>query len=99
MCGLVGATVVPEDLSSHPVLVLFRFRATNLLLAVGRQSNNDDLVPEIVVVHTEACGCKVVDNQLKINVDYIWAMGDRNGEGDFIHTSVQRLRDRCCQPA
>ena len=29
----------------------------------------------------------VVDDQLKTNVDHIWAMGDCNGKGAFTHTS------------
>ena len=29
----------------------------------------------------------MVDDQLKTNVDHIWAMGDCNGKGAFTHTS------------
>ena len=36
---------------------------------------------------TDARGYIVVDDQLKTNVDHIWAMGDCNGKGAFTHTS------------
>ena len=36
---------------------------------------------------TDARGYVVVDDQLRTNVDHIWAMGDCNGKGAFTHTS------------
>ena len=38
-------------------------------------------------MQTDARGYIVVDDQLKTNVDHIWAMGDCNGKGAFTHTS------------
>lgn len=62
-------------------------RGSQLLLAVGRQPNTDDLGLEAAGVQTDARGYIVVDDQLKTNVDHIWAMGDCNGKGAFTHTS------------
>ncbi len=36
---------------------------------------------------TDARGYIVVDDQLRTNVEHIWAMGDCNGKGAFTHTS------------
>ena len=60
---------------------------SHLLLAVGRRPNTDDLGLETAGVQTDARGYIVVDDQLKTNVDHIWAMGDCNGKGAFTHTS------------
>ncbi len=60
---------------------------THLLVAVGRQPNTDDLGLDKAGVHTDDRGYIVVDDQLRTNVDHIWAMGDCNGRGAFTHTS------------
>ena len=60
---------------------------THLLIAVGRQPNTDDLGLEAAGVQTDARGYVVVDDQLRTNVEHIWAMGDCNGKGAFTHTS------------
>jgi pyruvate/2-oxoglutarate dehydrogenase complex dihydrolipoamide dehydrogenase (E3) component len=60
---------------------------SHLLLAVGRRPNTDDLRLDAAGVQTDARGNIVVDDQLKTNVDHIWAMGDCNGKGAFTHTS------------
>jgi pyruvate/2-oxoglutarate dehydrogenase complex dihydrolipoamide dehydrogenase (E3) component len=60
---------------------------THLLVAVGRQPNTDDLGLQAAGVQTDARGYIVVDDQLKTNVEHIWAMGDCNGKGAFTHTS------------
>jgi len=60
---------------------------SHLLLAVGRRPNTDDLNLAAAGVQTDARGYIVVDDQLKTNVDHIWAMGDCNGKGAFTHTS------------
>ncbi len=62
-------------------------RGSHLLLAVGRRPNTDDLGLDAAGVQTDARGYVVVDDQLKTNVDHIWAMGDCNGRGAFTHTS------------
>jgi pyruvate/2-oxoglutarate dehydrogenase complex dihydrolipoamide dehydrogenase (E3) component len=60
---------------------------THLLVAVGRRPNTDDLGLDRAGVHTDARGYVVVDDQLRTNVEHIWAMGDCNGRGAFTHTS------------
>jgi pyruvate/2-oxoglutarate dehydrogenase complex dihydrolipoamide dehydrogenase (E3) component len=60
---------------------------SHLLVAVGRRPNTDDLGLDAAGVATDARGYIVVDDQLKTNVDHIWAMGDCNGKGAFTHTS------------
>lgn len=60
---------------------------SHLLVAVGRRPNTDDLGLEAAGVRTDARGYIAVDDQLKTNVDHIWAMGDCNGKGAFTHTS------------
>jgi pyruvate/2-oxoglutarate dehydrogenase complex dihydrolipoamide dehydrogenase (E3) component len=62
-------------------------QGSHLLLAVGRRPNTDDLGLAAAGVQTDARGFIVVDDQLKTNVDHIWAMGDCNGKGAFTHTS------------
>jgi len=75
-----GFQVVSAD-GSEPIT------GTHLLLAVGRQPNTDDLGLEKAGVETDARGYIVVDDQLRTNVEHIWAMGDCNGRGAFTHTS------------
>jgi pyruvate/2-oxoglutarate dehydrogenase complex dihydrolipoamide dehydrogenase (E3) component len=60
---------------------------SHLLMAVGRRPNTDDLGLEHAGVATDARGYVVVDDQLRTNVEHIWAMGDCNGRGAFTHTS------------
>lgn len=60
---------------------------SHLLVAVGRRPNTDDLGLEAAGVQTDARGYIVVDDQLRTNVEHIWAMGDCNGKGAFTHTS------------
>lgn len=60
---------------------------THLLVAVGRAPNTDDLGLENAGVETDGRGYIVVDDQLRTNVEHIWAMGDCNGRGAFTHTS------------
>lgn len=60
---------------------------SHLLLAVGRVPNTDDLGLEKAGVETDAHGYVNVDEQLRTNVEGIWALGDCNGRGGFTHTS------------
>ncbi|MCX5496947.1 FAD-containing oxidoreductase [Kaistia dalseonensis] len=61
--------------------------ASHVLLAVGRVPNTDDLGLDKAGVTVDARGYIQVDDQLRTNVDGIWAMGDCNGRGAFTHTS------------
>ncbi|KWX19813.1 mercuric reductase [Mycolicibacterium wolinskyi] len=75
-----GFEVVPAD-GAEPIV------GTHLLMAVGRVPNTDDLGLENAGVETDKRGYVVVDDQLRTNVEHIWAMGDCNGKGAFTHTS------------
>lgn len=75
-----GFEVTPRD-GAQPIA------GTHLLMAVGRQPNTDDLGLDAAGVETDHRGYIVVDDQLRTNVEHIWAMGDCNGRGAFTHTS------------
>jgi pyruvate/2-oxoglutarate dehydrogenase complex dihydrolipoamide dehydrogenase (E3) component len=60
---------------------------SDLLLAVGRRPNTDDLGLDRAGVATDARGFIQVDDELRTNVEGIWALGDCNGKGAFTHTS------------
>jgi pyruvate/2-oxoglutarate dehydrogenase complex dihydrolipoamide dehydrogenase (E3) component len=60
---------------------------SDVLLAVGRRPNTDDLGLERAGVATDSRGYIVVDDYLQTNVPGIWAIGDCNGRGAFTHTA------------
>lgn len=60
---------------------------THLLLAIGRLPNVEDLNLAAAGVVTSERGYIKVDDQLRTNVEGIWAMGDVTGHGAFTHTS------------
>ena len=60
---------------------------SHLLWAVGRIPNTEDLGLENAGVETDERGYIKVDDQLRTNVEGIWALGDCNGKGAFTHTS------------
>ncbi|HXO32409.1 MAG TPA: FAD-containing oxidoreductase [Candidatus Acidoferrales bacterium] len=60
---------------------------SDVLLALGRQPNTDDLGLERAGVEVDAHGYIVVDDQLRTRAPGIWAMGDCNGKGAFTHTA------------
>ena len=64
-----------------------KIAGSHLLMAVGRRPNTDDLGLDRAGVQTDSRGYIVVDEQLRTNVEHIWAMGDCNGHGAFTHTS------------
>jgi pyruvate/2-oxoglutarate dehydrogenase complex dihydrolipoamide dehydrogenase (E3) component len=73
--GVDCKTGAPEVLGSH------------VLLAVGRRPNTDDLGLASAGVAVDSAGYNTVDDQLRTNVDGIWALGDCNGRGAFTHTA------------
>ena len=75
-----GVAVTPRD-GADPIA------GSHLLMAVGRRPNTDDLALDRAGVETDERGYIVVDDQLRTNVEHIWAMGDCNGRGAFTHTS------------
>ena len=58
-----------------------------MLLAVGRVPNTDDLGLEKAGIAVDERGYITVDDQLRTNVEGIWALGDCNGKGAFTHTA------------
>jgi pyruvate/2-oxoglutarate dehydrogenase complex dihydrolipoamide dehydrogenase (E3) component len=60
---------------------------SDLLLAVGRIPNTDDLGLEKAGVAIDRRGYVQVDDQLRTNVAGIYALGECNGRGAFTHTS------------
>ena len=60
---------------------------SHVLLAVGRTPNTHDLGLDKAGVEIDKRGYIVVDDQLRTNVEGIWALGDCNGRGAFTHTS------------
>jgi pyruvate/2-oxoglutarate dehydrogenase complex dihydrolipoamide dehydrogenase (E3) component len=60
---------------------------SDVLLAVGRKPNTDDLGLEAAGVTVDKRGYITVDDQLRTSVPGIWAMGDCNGKGAFTHTA------------
>ncbi|KZD05821.1 FAD-containing oxidoreductase [Oceanibaculum pacificum] len=61
--------------------------ASDLLLAVGRTPNTDDLGLEAAGIAVDERGYIQVDDYLATNVTGVWAMGDCNGKGAFTHTA------------
>jgi pyruvate/2-oxoglutarate dehydrogenase complex dihydrolipoamide dehydrogenase (E3) component len=60
---------------------------SEVLLAVGRRPNTDDLGLETAGVTTDDRGYVQVDEGLCTNVPGVWALGDCNGRGAFTHTA------------
>jgi pyruvate/2-oxoglutarate dehydrogenase complex dihydrolipoamide dehydrogenase (E3) component len=60
---------------------------SHVLLAVGRVPNTEDLGLDRAGVSLDARGYIVVNDQLRTNVESIWALGDCNGRGAFTHTA------------
>jgi pyruvate/2-oxoglutarate dehydrogenase complex dihydrolipoamide dehydrogenase (E3) component len=77
-----GIVVGVECTSGDPKIV-----GTDVLLAVGRRPNTDDLGLEQAGVKTDARGYIQVDDSLATSVPGIWALGDCNGRGAFTHTA------------
>ncbi len=60
---------------------------SEVLIAVGRRPNTDDLGLDRAGVERDARGYIKVDDRLATNVEGIWALGDCNGRGAFTHTA------------
>jgi pyruvate/2-oxoglutarate dehydrogenase complex dihydrolipoamide dehydrogenase (E3) component len=77
-----GVAISVECTQGDPIAV-----GSDVLLAVGRRPNTDDLGLDRAGVKTDARGNVIVDDSLATNVPGIWAMGDCNGRGAFTHTA------------
>ncbi|MFT7679456.1 MAG: pyruvate/2-oxoglutarate dehydrogenase complex dihydrolipoamide dehydrogenase (E3) component [Planctomycetota bacterium] len=60
---------------------------SHVLIAVGRTPNTDSLDLAAAGLEADKRGYLSVDDELRTNVDGIWALGDCNGKGAFTHTS------------
>ena len=60
---------------------------SDILLALGRRPNTDDLGLARAGVATDARGYIQVDDGLATTVPGIWALGECNGHGAFTHTA------------
>jgi pyruvate/2-oxoglutarate dehydrogenase complex dihydrolipoamide dehydrogenase (E3) component len=60
---------------------------SDVLMAVGRVPNTDDLGLDKAGIATDSHGFIVVDDTLRTNVEGVWAVGDCNGKGAFTHTA------------
>lgn len=64
-----------------------RIAGSHVLLAVGRVPNTDDLGLETAGIELSEQGLIYVDDELRTNVDGVWALGEVNGRGAFTHTA------------
>jgi pyruvate/2-oxoglutarate dehydrogenase complex dihydrolipoamide dehydrogenase (E3) component len=60
---------------------------SHVLVAIGRRPNTDDLSLENTGAKVDPRGYITVDDELRMTVPGIWALGDCNGKGAFTHTS------------
>jgi pyruvate/2-oxoglutarate dehydrogenase complex dihydrolipoamide dehydrogenase (E3) component len=60
---------------------------TDVLIAVGRKPNTDDLGLETAGIEVDGRGNIKVDDHLQTSAPGIWALGDCNGRGAFTHTA------------
>lgn len=60
---------------------------SDVLLAVGRRPNTDDLGLDAAGIATDARGYITVDERLETSVPGVYALGDCNGRGAFTHTA------------
>ncbi|HMF66191.1 MAG TPA: FAD-containing oxidoreductase [Phyllobacterium sp.] len=60
---------------------------SDVLLAIGRRPNTDDLGVDKAGIELDEHGYIKVDDQLETNVAGVWAIGDCNGRGAFTHTA------------
>jgi pyruvate/2-oxoglutarate dehydrogenase complex dihydrolipoamide dehydrogenase (E3) component len=77
-----GVSVQINCSSGEPALT-----GSDLLLAIGRQPNTDDLGLDRAGVGVDKRGYITVDDRLRTSVRGIWALGDCNGRGAFTHTA------------
>ncbi|HEV2578314.1 MAG TPA: FAD-containing oxidoreductase [Acidobacteriaceae bacterium] len=60
---------------------------SHVLLAVGRTPNTQDLGVDRAGIAVDRRGYIVVDDELRTNVEGVYALGDCNGRGAFTHTA------------
>jgi pyruvate/2-oxoglutarate dehydrogenase complex dihydrolipoamide dehydrogenase (E3) component len=80
--GNPGVRVGVECTQGEPEIL-----ASDVLLAVGRKPNTNDLGLDRAGVALDPRGYIIVDDGLQTSVPGIWALGDCNGRGAFTHTA------------
>jgi pyruvate/2-oxoglutarate dehydrogenase complex dihydrolipoamide dehydrogenase (E3) component len=80
--GSPGVRVGVDCMRGDPEIL-----CSDVLLAVGRRPNTDDLGLERASVALDPRGYVMVDESLQTNVTGIWALGDCNGRGALTHTA------------
>jgi pyruvate/2-oxoglutarate dehydrogenase complex dihydrolipoamide dehydrogenase (E3) component len=65
----------------------FQVSGSHVLFAIGRKPNTVSLGLDVAGVEHDERGYIKVDDELKTNIEGIWALGDCNGRGAFTHTS------------
>ncbi|NAS32282.1 FAD-containing oxidoreductase [Flavobacteriaceae bacterium R38] len=90
----LGATCLKGKMENGKVVVDVdcdkgdrRVEGSHLLLAIGRVPNTGDLGLENTDIKVNDRGFIEVNDELKTNVEGIWALGDCNGQGAFTHTA------------
>lgn len=66
---------------------VYKFKAEEIMLAIGRRSNADLLKPEKTGVETDRNGWIKVNEYLETTKPNIWALGDATGRYMFRHTA------------
>lgn len=77
-----GVAVSVDCTAGPPQIV-----GSDVLIAVGRRPNTDDLGLDKAGIATDERGYIEVDDSLATNIPGIWALGDCNGRGAFTHTA------------
>lgn len=62
-------------------------QGSDVLLAMGRVPNTDDLGLDAAGVRVDARGAIEVDDQCRTSAAGVWAVGECNGRGAFTHTA------------
>jgi pyruvate/2-oxoglutarate dehydrogenase complex dihydrolipoamide dehydrogenase (E3) component len=62
-------------------------QGSDLLVAVGRVPNTDDLGLQHAGIETDERGFIPVDDELRTQAEGVWALGEVNRQGAFTHTS------------
>jgi len=81
--GTAGAIRLNATAAGAPIVV----DGSHLLLAIGRKPNVEALNLDAAGIALDPRGYIAVDDELRTNVEGIWAIGDVNGRGAFTHTS------------
>jgi pyruvate/2-oxoglutarate dehydrogenase complex dihydrolipoamide dehydrogenase (E3) component len=86
----LGATIARIERNGVLAAVIAngaRVEGSDLLVAIGRVPNTDDLGVERAGIELDERGYIRVDDELRTNLPNVWAVGDCNGRGAFTHTS------------